>query len=237
MQSYFQGIRSSILTLSLLAISGLALASEADLRPLSVQNYRVDDSLKSEDFVESQEPTTADIEDYLTSKKNNSTLLLIERLSSKTVGKQGTIHIVVHKSNKIEVPEYIEVFKQNSDDPNDLIEQYLFDNATSNQALTSTAGTYGKKVYSTPSGIYNIDSMEKMHYSSKYNNAPMPWTMFFNGGIAIHGATPSEFKLLGRKASHGCVRLHPDNAQILYEFVKAEGGTNRKNVLIKVADQ
>lgn len=193
------------------------------------------------------EPTVADIADYLDSKNGIQTksgtnfefsnTLLIQRLSNNTAGAAGSIIISIHKSDVTEKPEYIEVFIQNSNDPNDLIEQYLFDNGTTNQALASTGGVYSGKLFPTPSGVFSIDSMEKMHYSSLYNNAPMPWTIFFNGGIALHGASPAGIAKLGQKASHGCVRLHPDNAKILYEFIKSKGGQLSKNVLIKVQDQ
>ncbi len=68
------------------------------------------------------------------------------------------------------------------------------------------------------------DSMEVMHYSSLYNNAPMPNAIFFNGNIAIH-ATETE-KLLGQPASHGCVRLSHVDAKTLFDIVKASGKTN-----------
>jgi lipoprotein-anchoring transpeptidase ErfK/SrfK len=59
-----------------------------------------------------------------------------------------------------------------------------------------------------------------MHYSKKYDNAPMPHSIFFSGGYAIH-ATPHTGNL-GRPASHGCIRLHPNNAAILYNMTKGE---------------
>jgi lipoprotein-anchoring transpeptidase ErfK/SrfK len=65
-----------------------------------------------------------------------------------------------------------------------------------------------------------------MHYSSKYENAPMPHSVFFRGGYAIHG-TPY-IKRLGRRASHGCVRLHPANAARLYKLVLIYGFDNTR---------
>jgi len=60
----------------------------------------------------------------------------------------------------------------------------------------------------------------------------MPYAVFIRGGYAIHGTTAGNFKKLGTKASHGCVRLHPVNAKILYELVKRIG-TNYTWVTIK----
>ena len=54
----------------------------------------------------------------------------------------------------------------------------------------------------------------------------MPYVVFVRGGYAIHGTTPGNFSKLGTKASHGCIRLHPDNAKIFFELVKRIGLDN-----------
>jgi len=54
-----------------------------------------------------------------------------------------------------------------------------------------------------------------------YYNSPMPYSIFFHGGYAIHGSY--EINRLGGPASHGCVRLHPSNAATLYALVSREG--------------
>lgn len=51
----------------------------------------------------------------------------------------------------------------------------------------------------------------------------MPYAIFVQGGYAIHGTTTGNFTKLGTKASHGCVRLHPDNAKIINALVKTVG--------------
>lgn len=75
--------------------------------------------------------------------------------------------------------------------------------------------------YRTPRGTFGVKRLEAMHYSRKYHNSPMPHSIFFAGGYAIHGtyATGS----LGRPASHGCIRIAPENAAVLYQLVKQEG--------------
>jgi hypothetical protein len=60
-----------------------------------------------------------------------------------------------------------------------------------------------------------------MHYSHKYHMSPMPYSIFFAGGYAIHGTY--SVAQLGRPASHGCIRLSPANAAQLFGMVKAEG--------------
>ncbi len=80
--------------------------------------------------------------------------------------------------------------------------------------------------YSTPSGDYRPQWITRMHRSKKYDNAPMPYSVFFSGGYAIHGT--NEIRRLGRPASHGCIRLHPSHAQRLYSLVKKYGNDNTR---------
>lgn len=51
----------------------------------------------------------------------------------------------------------------------------------------------------------------------------MPYAVFIQGGFALHGTTKGNFKYLGRKASHGCIRLHPDNAFVINRLVREHG--------------
>lgn len=83
----------------------------------------------------------------------------------------------------------------------------------------------GRGRYRTPRGSYRPTFLKRMHYSSKYNNSPMPWSIFFKGGYAIHGT--NYIKSLGRPASHGCIRLHPAAARELYNLVRRNQGRTR----------
>lgn len=88
----------------------------------------------------------------------------------------------------------------------------------------------GKRGYSTPSGTYTPTSMNKIWYSKEWDNAPMPHSIFYmKDGHAIHGS--NEVKHLGKPASHGCVRLSPANASVLFDLVKKNGMENTKVVL------
>lgn len=78
-----------------------------------------------------------------------------------------------------------------------------------------------RRGFRTPRGTYGVQRLDPMHYSRKYQNAPMPHSIFFHGGYAIHGSY--ETASLGRAASHGCIRLSPSNAAVLYRMVAAEG--------------
>jgi len=83
----------------------------------------------------------------------------------------------------------------------------------------------GAKNYTTPSGVYKPEWLARKWFSKKYGNAPMPHSIFFHEGYAMHGTT--EVSRLGKIASHGCVRLHPDNAAKLYELVQKQMATTR----------
>jgi hypothetical protein len=72
--------------------------------------------------------------------------------------------------------------------------------------------------YNTPNGTYHPERLEKSWYSRKYDMSPMPHSIFFDGGYAIHGSY--EVSHLGRPASHGCIRLSPGHAATLYALVK-----------------
>jgi hypothetical protein len=75
--------------------------------------------------------------------------------------------------------------------------------------------------YTTPRGTFRPQRMMVMAYSIKYHMSPMPHSIFFTGGYAIHGTY--EVGHLGRRASHGCVRLAPGNAATLFSMVQQEG--------------
>ena len=51
----------------------------------------------------------------------------------------------------------------------------------------------------------------------------MPYAVFISGGYAVHGTTEGNWSKLGTPASHGCIRLHPDNAKIFNQLVRKNG--------------
>ena len=75
--------------------------------------------------------------------------------------------------------------------------------------------------YRTPNGSYRPERLERTWFSRIYYHSPMPHSIFFHGGYAIHGSY--EVGRLGGPASHGCIRLHPANAATLFALVKYEG--------------
>jgi lipoprotein-anchoring transpeptidase ErfK/SrfK len=80
-----------------------------------------------------------------------------------------------------------------------------------------------------PSGTFRPQRLEKMWHSRTYDWSPMPHSIFFHHGFAIHGT--NYVSRLGRRASHGCVRLHPSNAATLFALVK-ERGMSRTTIAI-----
>jgi lipoprotein-anchoring transpeptidase ErfK/SrfK len=97
------------------------------------------------------------------------------------------------------------------------------------RVLYSWSVSTGRVPYRTPRGTFRPVRMHKMWYSRRYDNAPMPHSIFFYGGYAIHGT--DAVGSLGRPASHGCVRLHPSNARTLYNLVLAHGSGNTRIIL------
>jgi lipoprotein-anchoring transpeptidase ErfK/SrfK len=87
----------------------------------------------------------------------------------------------------------------------------------------------GRNGYYTPRGTYSVKRLARMHYSRKYDNAPMPHSVFFHGGYAIHATYQT--RALGRPASHGCVRLAPSNAAALYALVQRHGARRTRITL------
>lgn len=85
----------------------------------------------------------------------------------------------------------------------------LFRNGVPIGATTVSTGMAG---HGTPTGVFSILQKQAEHYSSKYNSAPMPYMQRLTwGGVALHAGN-----LPGYPASHGCIRLPPRFAALLY---------------------
>jgi hypothetical protein len=101
------------------------------------------------------------------------------------------------------------------------------DLSTQTMHVRAADGTYtwpvstARSGFSTPRGSYRPTHLKRIHYSRKYHMSPMPYSIFFNGGYAIHGTYETSY--LGHPASHGCVRLAPGHAARLFEMVEAQG--------------
>src|SRR5262245_23630109 len=98
------------------------------------------------------------------------------------------------------------------------------------RALYQWPVSTGKAGFDTPSGKFKAFRMERDHYSKEWDDAPMPFSIFFTQkGHAIHGSLDT--KNIGRPASHGCVRLTPANAEKLFALVEEDGVLNTTVIL------
>ena len=76
----------------------------------------------------------------------------------------------------------------------------------------------------TPTGVWTAKWLSRHHRSHRYDNAPMPYSVFYDGDYAVHGTY--QIARLGRPASAGCVRLDPKHAAVLFNLVRKEGLSN-----------
>jgi lipoprotein-anchoring transpeptidase ErfK/SrfK len=103
------------------------------------------------------------------------------------------------------------------------------------KAVGSWKISSGRSGYETPRGQFRPKWISRMHYSRKYYNSPMPYSVFFNGGIATHGTTA--VSRLGRPASHGCIRLRTANARKFYNLVREHGKARTRIIVTGYAEQ
>ena len=87
----------------------------------------------------------------------------------------------------------------------------------------------GRSGYGTPSGRFRPQWMARTYFSRKYYDSPMPYSIFFYRGYAIHGT--DSIHRLGGPASHGCVRLHPRHAATLFSLVRRYGMDNTRIII------
>jgi len=94
------------------------------------------------------------------------------------------------------------------------------------EALARWKVSTGRAGFRTPTGSFRPMRMHREYYSRQYDDAPMPNAIFYDRGYAIHGSY--ETRSLGRPASHGCVRLHPADAEKLFDLVVTVGPENTR---------
>lgn len=78
-----------------------------------------------------------------------------------------------------------------------------------------------------PNGrIYDAYSSSSYPGGSYNGLGNMPYAVFISGGFALHGTVKSNWSKLGQKASHGCIRMHPDNGLKVNRLIRAAGVKN-----------
>ncbi|MGH3977937.1 MAG: L,D-transpeptidase [Pseudonocardiaceae bacterium] len=71
--------------------------------------------------------------------------------------------------------------------------------------------TSGKPGYETPTGVFRVTWKDIDHRSREYDNAPMPYSVFFtNNGIAFHEGSLE-------RQSHGCIHLSHEAARTYFD--------------------
>jgi len=87
----------------------------------------------------------------------------------------------------------------------------------------------GRGGFGTPAGRFRPQWLARRWFSTRYYGSPMPYSIFFHKGYAIHGT--NYISRLGGPASHGCVRLHPAHAATLFALVQRAGLSNTSIVI------
>jgi lipoprotein-anchoring transpeptidase ErfK/SrfK len=99
----------------------------------------------------------------------------------------------------------------------------------------------------TPTGTFKPDRMRELHMSNTWKHemlgpdgkpqtdattgeaiiegSPMPFAMFFNGGVATHCTIPATDGNIGHRASGGCVRMHYPDCKTLFDLVAQKDET------------
>jgi lipoprotein-anchoring transpeptidase ErfK/SrfK len=85
----------------------------------------------------------------------------------------------------------------------------------------------GRSGFETPTGNYRPQRLERDWYSRQYDDAAMPYSVFFKAGYAIHGG----YGRMGRPASHGCIRLTTSNAAKLFKLIESHGAGSTRIVI------
>jgi len=107
---------------------------------------------------------------------------------------------------------------------------YVYINGSLQASWSVSTGMPG---YGTPDFDKHPDGRIYDRYTStKYPGGDwnglgnMPYAVFIRGGFALHGTPRSNWSKLGRPASHGCIRMHPDNAYWFNRLVRQHGVSN-----------
>jgi lipoprotein-anchoring transpeptidase ErfK/SrfK len=82
--------------------------------------------------------------------------------------------------------------------------------------IAVTTVSTGRPGHDTPQGVFPIMGKSRIHYSNRYDDAPMPWMQrLTNWGHALHAGD-----VRPTPASHGCVRLPAEFAEQLFSLTR-----------------
>ena len=177
---------------------------------------------------EDLDPFAPDIEqqlqelDALFSENPNSTFDFNEIFNLKTLSQKSCV--------RKDCPIWIQIVKSQQ-------KLFLFRDGNHTDTWLVSTGVSGRGTPNmdlNPNGrIYDRYSSTKFPGGDFEGLGNMPYAVFLKGGFAIHGTPKSNWKKLGQTASHGCIRIHPDNAYIFNRLVRNYGV---KNVWVTIQD-
>ncbi len=139
-----------------------------------------------------------------------------------------SLYIYVSKSTPDKGPwaQRMFVMAKQPDQTFKLLHTWLVSTGKEEQLVAPSGRTLGTH---TPDGMFKLDRGRFYEdYTSRQWQSPMPNAMFFDwqiegrpSGLAIHGSDENGAKELGKRASHGCIRLSAENARTLFEMIQA----------------
>lgn len=196
--------------LTLAVLTSFALSAKAEVAPAQSQSIQSMDDL--DPFAPNIQETLKEMDqDYINSTGKSPFL------------DQDTLGIMSSGCYRLSCEVYIQVVK-------DTQTAYLYVHGRLEGTWRTSTGMPG---HDTPDFDTHPDGRIYDAYSSikypggDYNGlGNMPYAVFIEGGFAIHGTPQSNWPRLGQRASHGCIRIHPENARIFNRLVRANGIRN-----------
>ena len=146
---------------------------------------------------------------------------------SADVIEEYELFIYINKSGEGPMAQHAYLFDKTPDGQLQHLDTWLVSTGREKQEKSPKGES---KFTSTPTGTFMFDlaHFSRLHKSNAWE-ADMPWAMFLrtrNGGsttgVALHAALDKYVHNLGQRASAGCIRLLPSNAEKLYKLLKGK---------------
>lgn len=218
--------RRSLKTAAVVAFALIAAACGTTQRPrvVTAPPPAPDEALSAyREQIHSQDER---IEGFSTPEDQQAIRSHVSDLLDKKVLEEYQLVIFINKAGEGRTAQHAFLFDAGNGDLN-YLDTWLVSTGREQQE-TSPKGA--SKFTTTPSGTFMFDlpHFSRLHKSNAWE-ADMPWAMFLktrNGGsttgIALHAALDKYVHNLGQRASAGCIRLLPQNAEKLYKLLQTK---------------
>ena len=105
---------------------------------------------------------------------------------------------------------------------------YVYGNIQRTGLVSTGLPGYGTPAFDKhPDGrIYDRYTSTKYPGGDYMGLGNMPYAVFISGGVAVHGTPQGNWSKLGKRASHGCIRMHPDNGFVFNRLTRQYGIRN-----------